>query len=288
MKPFTSEQEYFITQGDKLSDELTLRALQALGVNKSPNETKRHAYIFSPPGAGKTFTVQAVADKHKIKPIKIQGVSSLNAFVTHMAVAVYLRPTGDIIVWVDDCDSLFMEADGLNLMKGAMDEERNELSWGKNLTAQIMSYEKSSQPNDLIRAAALRSFQPEGGVGVVIPTDRVRFIVTSNKKLTKPTDPKAMTNAKKMHESAICDRVAYKEFDISDKESWGWIASVLMKNNILGLKKEQKQILLDFMWNSWSKLPSGSMRAVKEYASWMLDHPKDYPDRWNLTLTRSA
>ena len=289
VKPFTGEQKYYVETGDKNSKRLSSIVSDALGISKRKYEVKRHTYIYSPPGAGKTFTVQAVADKGKIKMIRIVGASTLNALVVRIATAVFCSdPKKPIIVWIDDCDTLFMDEKGLNVMKGVLDEDQNSLGWNVNMTNQILSYEKSGNENDLIKAQALRHFQTPGGVGVEIPTNNIRFIITSNKNLCAPADVETRKGSKKLnrHESAVRDRVAYEEFELSPKESWGWIASVLINNNILDLSVQQKHILLDWMWSNWDKLPATSMRAVKEYAAMMLNNPADYPDYWNATLRR--
>ena len=289
IKPFTAEQQYYVERGTKLADTLKLTAGRALGITKQKLEVKRHAYISSPPGAGKTFTVQAAADSNKVKMVKVHGAASMNFFVTAVACAVYLADGKDVVIWIDDCDSLFMETENLNVMKGALDDERNVLSWGKNMTAQISTYEKSDNEADQLKANALRYFQPEGSVGVEVPTNNVRFIVTSNKMLQPPNSD--LKTAKKMHEAAIRDRVNYVEFDIDDKESWGWVASVFLNNDVFKdkahkLTKQQKHILLDWMWTNWKRLPATSMRAVKDYAAMMINSPKDYPDHWSLTLKK--
>jgi AAA+ superfamily predicted ATPase len=288
VKPFSGEQKYYLDTGKKNAERLGHVVQTALGISKKKYEVKRHSYIYSPPGAGKTFTVQTEATKAKIEMVKIQGASSLNALTIRIATAVYSIPKGNIIVWVDDCDTLFMDEKGLNIMKGILDEERNVLSWNVNLTNQILTYEKSTNENDLLKAAALRAFQTEGGVGVEIPTDRVRFIITSNKNLCPPADIHTRKGSKKinMHEAAIRDRVNYEEFELSSKESWGWIAAVLMANKVLDLNQGQKQLLLDWMWDHWDKLPANSMRAVKDRAAEMLNHPNDYPDYWNSILRK--
>jgi hypothetical protein len=289
IKPFTAEQQYYIERGNKLAESLKGSVGRALGVAKSKIEVKRHAYICSPPGAGKTFTVQAAADAAKIQLVKVHGAASMNYFVTAIACAALIADGKDVVVWVDDCDSLFMETENLNVMKGAMDEERNVLAWGKNMTAQINTYEKSEHPGDQLKAQALRAFQPEGSVGLEVPTNKIRFIVTSNKMLTPPNSD--LKTSKKMHEAAIRDRVNYVEFDIDGNESWGWVASVFLNNDIFKdkahkLTKAQKHVLLDWMYTNWKRLPATSMRAVKDYAAMMINHPSDYPDHWSLTLRK--
>jgi hypothetical protein len=288
IKPFTHKQQYLIDRGDKLTDQLKSKVSQALGLSDLKIETKRHCYIFSTPGAGKTFTVQSIAAQNNIKLVKVHGSVSMNAMTVQLATAVYLSKNKDIIVWIDDCDTLFMDEEGLNVMKGALDEERNVFVWNKNMGSQINRYLESDNPNDQIKGAALQAFQSVGTVGVEIPTDRVRFIITSNKELTAPSmlNKAKKVTKKMMHEAALRDRVIYEEFNLNDEDSWGWIASVVMNNDVLGLDEAQKHYLLDWMNANWAKLTATSMRAVKELAAVMVNYPTEYPDHWDLSLSK--
>jgi hypothetical protein len=285
MKPFTTEQKYLITQGDKLTEQLNGKVKQALGLSPGLVEVKRHHWIYSPPGAGKTFTVQTTADKAKVKLLKIQGAASISAIVTQLAVAAYVNKDKPVVVWIDDCDSLFMDSESLNVMKGALDEDRNMMAWNKNMTNQINTYLKGDDL-DLLKAEALQHFRPEGSVGIEVPTNNMRFIVTSNKDLTAPNSPKINKSKRLMDEAAIRDRVNYHSFDLDNKHSWGWVASVLLANPILNITDEQKHDLLDWMFINWTKLAATSMRAVKELAADMINHPDSYPDHWQLKLMR--
>jgi hypothetical protein len=285
MTSFSASQQAAIAEGAKLAKNLAARVQQALKINSPAVEVKRHTYIMSPPGAGKTFTVQAVANEHNLDLVKIQGIASMSAVVIKLAVAVHSLDAGDFaVVWIDDCDNLFMDSDSLNVMKGVLDEERNVLAYNKNLTSQIRQYEASESPQDRVRAEALRAFQSPGSVGVEIPTSQLRFIITSNKSLTKPNA--ALNTAKKMNEAAIRDRVNYIEFSNLDAaKSWGWIASVVLNSNVLELDAHQKYLLLDFMHKNWEALPSTSMRKVKDLAAMMLNHPANFQDQWAMELS---
>lgn len=283
---FTNAQEQQIAEGAKLTDQLRRIVAKALGAAPSVIESKRHTYIYSPPGVGKTFTVQSTADAHGVKLVKVQGAASLNGFVIAMACAVHAAQGQELVVWIDDCDCLFMDQEALNVMKGALDGERNVVAWGKNLTSQINAFENSELANDRIRGAALRAFQGIGSPGVEIPTDTVRFIVTSNRPLASPSGD--LKTAKKMHEAAIRDRVTYVPFDLSDRQSWGWVAHLLLTGNVLrprpDLHQGQKEHLLKWMHEHFASLPSRSMRQVKDYAAAMVNDPVGYQDQWEVTL----
>ena len=63
-----------------------------------------------------------------------------------------------------------------------------------------------------------------------------------------------------------------------------------MSTDVLGAEHKltvaQKHILVDWMFSNWERLPGTSLREVQEYAADMLNHPKDYSDRWAMRLER--
>ena len=74
---FTESQTQQIEIGGQLTEMLRRVVSRALGLEKSTVETKRHTYIFSSPGAGKKFTVQAIANGNNVKLVNIQGAASM-------------------------------------------------------------------------------------------------------------------------------------------------------------------------------------------------------------------
>lgn len=281
---FTSNQLQYMRDGERLTQNLKIEVERALGVTKLKSQIKRHTYICSPPGAGKTFTVMQVAKEHKVPMLVIQGIQSLNAFVIELATRVYHSNSDDeIIVWVDDCDSMFTTADGLNLWKGAVDPNRNMVSWGKNMISQIGQFEKSEHAAHNLIGEALIGFEKASGIGVEIPTDQVRFIVTSNIPLPDSDEAKFRGT---VHLGAFADRFRYKNYDLTPEESWGWLAYLGMENDILGLSKAKKYLLLDWMYWNWERLRSKSMRSLLDYAEDMINYPKDYTNHWNISLKK--
>ena len=283
MKPFTTSQKQFIEDGRKRNDKLANMILVALGLKRMEVDPKRHYYIASNPGTGKSFTVRETAKANKIDLITISGSISMNVLAITLAYAVYKKPNDKIIAWIDDCDSIFSDAESLSVMKGALDEDNNLFTWNKNLAWQIQKYEKSTDHIDLARADAIRKFQTIGG-GIAVPTDRVTFVITSNKFLTAPGEK--LNSPRKMNEAAIRDRVNYIDYRLTQDESWGWIAYTLTTSDLGNLKAAQKQILLDWMYNNWNRLASTSLRSIKDLAADMTNYPGDYPDHWEDRLMR--
>jgi hypothetical protein len=278
MKPFTTQQRQNIERGEIMTQQLELKVADAFKKTNVKHRPKRHHYIVGPSGIGKSVTVRNAARKHKVPLIEIIGVASMNAIAIMLATAKYHADNKEIFVWIDDCDSVFMDRLSLSVMKGALDEDRSVFAWNKNMTQQIQTYESSENRKEQLIGEALRQYQTKDGVGLKIPTDGISFIVTSNHPLA-PSNPPPK-KPRQIDEAAIRDRVAYAEYSFDRGLSWGWTASVTMNNNIFGLTKTQKRELVEFLDNHWDQLPSTSMRTIKELAAEMVNYPRNYPDYW--------
>lgn len=284
---FSSKQRSAIENGFRLTERLEKYTEQAFGLRPDLKETKRHTIIWSPPGAGKTFTVNQTIQQSGIRPVKFHGKASMNAFVIKMAYAVHCHPADTIVVWIDDCDTFFADSESLNVMKGVLDEDRNVLGWDVNMTSEILKAEKSDNREGQMIAEALRSFQPPGSVGVEIPTDRCRFIITTNKKLATKHD--VDTSPKKMDEHAVRDRVQWRAFDISSDEAWGWMASVILSADVFkecgfSLDEQQTYMLLNNFHQYWNNLSANSMRTVMEAGAMLHNSPESFADEFEQSF----
>lgn len=284
---FSGRQRSAIENGFRLTQRLEKYTQQAFGLRPDLKETKRHTIIWSPPGAGKTFTVNQTIQASGIVPVKFHGRASMNAFVIKMAYEVCFNPADPIIVWIDDCDTFFTESDALNVMKGVLDEDRNVLGWDVNMTIEIAKAEKSNNAQDQMIAEALRRFQPPGSVGVEIPTDRCRFIITTNKKLA--TKQEAEQSPKKMDEHAVRDRVQWRSFDITSEEAWGWMASVILSTDVFkdkgfSLDTTQTYVLLNTFHQYWDQLSANSMRTVMEAGAMLHNSPGSFTDEFEQSF----
>ena len=293
MKPFTTHQQALIVQGTANTRRLAGIVEVALGVTKPAVQVKRHTYIFSPPGAGKTFTVATTAAGAGKVPLAIRGCASIPALARSLAYAKKIADGKEIVVWIDDCDTLFVDLDSLNVMKGALDEDINMLSWNKNIGGQINRDLNSPDFNTQQIGEAMKMFQQPGSPGVDIPTDNVRFIITSNKDLCAPSQvivPGKAVNKRHMHEAAIRDRVNYQEFMLNRNQSWGWVASILLSPicnlGSIQLDLAEKHMLLHFMYDNWSRLPSTSMRAVKDLAAILKNDQANAAALWEMEIAK--
>jgi hypothetical protein len=274
----SSKQKNAIEYGYSLTERLERYVETAVGVREDQVSTKRHTIIWSPPGAGKTYTVNKTVQGHSIKPIKFHGMTSMNAFAIRMACEALYNKYSPKVVWVDDCDGFFMDSEALNIMKGVLDPDRNILGWNVNMSSEIAKAEKSG--NQIV-ADAIRHFQ--NGVGMEVPTDDFRFIVTTNKKLAAKKE--ATKSQKKMDEHAVRDRVNWRAFDITSDEAWGWMASNMLSGNVFEedgfeLDEQQTFVLLNTFYNAWDRLAANSMRTVKEAGAMLYNSPETFIDEF--------
>lgn len=275
---WTTRQKTAIDNGLKLTDRLIKYTEDSLGLRKNLVRTKKNTIIWSPPGAGKTFTVNDTCKKNKIKPIKFHGHSTLNAFAIAMAVHAY-KSKAPQTVWIDDCDSFFHDDEAINVLAGCLDQERNILAWNVNMGSEINRAKKAG--NDLV-AEAIQHFTNDG-VGLEVPTDQFQFLITTNKKLASKKE--ISKNQKKMNEHKIRDRVQWRGFDITKDEAWGWMASIMLNTNVFRedgfvLDNTQTHMLLDTFYKHWDDLTANSMRTVKEAGAMLYNNPNDFMDEF--------
>ena len=94
-----------------------------------------------------------------------------------------------------------------------------------------------------------------------------------------------MKNAKKMGEHAVRDRTAFKQFNITSEEAWGWMASNLLSCNVFEqhgfeLNKEQTFVFLDTFYRMWDRLNANSMRTVKEAGAMLYNDSEEFTDEF--------
>jgi hypothetical protein len=240
-----------------------------------------HTYIYSPPGLGKTFTVNKALETAGIEHYTISGNISMFSFGISLAVINHSIPKDEVVVIVvDDCDEILKNAQNINIMK-------NVLSGNK-----VYSYEKSlqSQWNNLspLQQAAIEAHSDDSRMGFEVPTDRFVFIFTSNFKLADDDEvriarEKGLQKAVILgHLNAIRSRCKPADFELDDNEQWGWIADTILNEECINLSEEDKIILLDWMYNNWDNMTERSIRTAEKMAEAMNDDPTGYRDDWEI------
>lgn len=282
---FNDTQRFYVKEGEKLSLTLREKLKAAFGISGAEAEAFRHHYIYSPPGAGKTFTTKAVAKEYGIDYLLINGHTTPVSLLGRIAAFLYTNHQGGTVV-IDDSDSIFLTTDGLNMMKGALDNERNAMAWNsRGWQGYITQLRNADTEASVLEADALTSFLVPGG-GIEVPTENMRFVIISNRRLA--TEEEAILKPKLMHEAAIRDRVICTDFELEWQTNWGWIAHVMLSNDVLGdknkLSSDQRYILLDWVYTNWDRMSSHSNREMQRRAADMLNFPTDFKSKWEMSL----
>jgi hypothetical protein len=276
-----STQRNAIQNGLELTERLEKYAEQSLGLRPDLVETKKNYIIWSPPGAGKTFTVRNVARRANLNPVMYHGRASLNGFVMKMAKEVYKRQGQIIPAWIDDCDAFFQDIQSLDFMKIVLENDEPSISWDVNISNQIA---KAKSLGDHVLAEALKYFD-NGGVGIEIPMDNVRFTITTNKHLSDKKDiGKKKIN---IHEHAVRDRCNWRAFNITNDEAWGWMASIVLSDDVFQtlenpfiLTDDQTWLLVNTFYINWPNLTANSMRTVMEAGAMLYNDPETFTDEF--------
>jgi len=163
----------------------------------------------------------------------------------------------------------------------------------------VFTYEKSlqSQWSNLseLQKEAIKYHQDDGKMGFQVPTSSMSFLIVSNIQL--PTDDevrKAREKSKSKssllaHKNAIRSRCMVQDFSLSNAELWGWIADVVLNTPCLDeleLSVDQKQSILDFIWDNWESLTERSIRLIEKMAIIMQEYPDTFLSVWEIDFLK--
>jgi hypothetical protein len=245
-----------------------------------------HTYLFSLPGFGKTFTVEKLLKESQYEHLSINGSTSMFAFGVQLAVINHMVPKDEnIIISVDDCDGILKNEENCNIMKNVLSGFK-QFAYEKNLASQIATLSEVQQQ-------AIEAHKDPQRMGFVVPTDRFKFIFTSNFPLPSADDVKDMRekggakNMLQVHRNAIRDRVKYSDIHLSWSEQWGLVADVLINNiNLEHATEQVKEDILHWTYENWNRMTERSIRTVEKMLDTVLESPFDYVDSWEIDYLR--
>ena len=255
-------------------------------VKSSPTAAYPHTYIYSPPGLGKTYTVNESLKEAGVPFFELSGAVSMFAFGVSLAVINFMAPKGQkIIISVDDCDGILKNEENINIMKNVLSGKR------------IFAYEKSlqSQISNLtgIQQDSINFHSSDERMGFTVPTDNMIFIFTSNFRLPDDDEVKdarekgGSKNVLKVHRNAIRSRCKTMDFDLDKSEHFGWMADVMLTENLNSfLDEEKKEIILNWVWDNWVSMTERSIRTLEKMAETMSEEPDDYEMSWEIDLLK--
>lgn len=286
---FDFQQQKHITAGQvwrKTFVDTISKAVQA-----KPNQRRPHTFISSKPGLGKSHTTQHLLDKYNVNYLPVSGHPSLWNFAVTIAEIVYKLPkTQSAIIWVDDCDKIFSNENNCNVLKNML-ENHKTLSYNVDVSNSIARL-RDSNPQ---LASILESFKTSQGLGLEIDCKNLVFIFTSNIFLP---DADAVTAAegKKSYnqivgQHALRDRCKTRDLTMEWQDHWGWIADVVLNDNVLDDIIGENNIavqeeILDFMWNNWQNLKEKSVRTAEKLAEDFADYSPNHKNHWKANYVK--
>lgn len=276
-------QTSYLAQGQVRNDELVDIVHDATGIKTKIVCATRHTIISGAPGVGKTYTTLAELDAANVPYVCLTpGMTEIAITVTLATHTKRLKDDEELIVVIDDADDIvFGDLKTLNRWKLATSDNDPKWSYEKDMSGTISKLEKQKMWEQI---KALKSFRVDGGIGIEIPLDRVRFVILCNTDLE---DPKSLS--KKLFNSveAVIDRFHYERLEMPWQEKWGWLAYILSTTqpfDNIALTDDQKKEILTWLYANWPNLKSASgasYRFVLKLSEYMINEPTKYLDKWN-------
>jgi len=267
-----------MTQKQKEARQAAVRkqeALHNLAKDISSGALRRHAYVYSPAGLGKTHTVKTSLEQSNSSFKLISGAMSMPYFAVELATLNYQnQEQEEILVLVDDCDSMFLEVQFANTVKGVLERGKPTLQYNKYGKGWINTLSE-------IQKEAIRFHSDKETMGFTVPTDKFRFCFLSNIKLpTKAEQRKAGIGRAfelELHRSAIRSRCRTLDIELSNEVLWGWVANVVLDQGALKEDlgednyEENALRIVEWLWTNRGQIKELSIRTAQKMAECLRD-----------------
>jgi hypothetical protein len=267
-----------MTQKQKEARQAAVRkqdALHNLARDISSGALRRHAYVYSPAGLGKTHTVKSSLEQSNVNFKLISGSMSMPYFAVELATLNYQnQDQEEVLILVDDCDSMFLEVQFANTVKGVLERGKPTLQYNKYGKAWINTLSE-------IQQEAIKFHSNSESMGFTVPTGRFRFCFLSNIKLpTKAEQRKTGIGRSfelELHRSAIRSRCRTLDIEMSNELLWGWVANVVLDSEALmddlgeDNYEENALRILEWLWTNRGQIKELSIRTAQKMAECLID-----------------
>lgn len=228
------------------------------------NLCERHSpslIIGGPPGLGKTYTTERIVklyDPNERKTIVIKGFTrATGLFKTLYA----YRHKGNVIVF-DDCDSVFLDPNALNLLKTACDStHRRRIYWGAE-----------SHMTDDSRTLLPDHFDFNGSIIFLTNYDFDGAIAARHRLAP--------------HFQALISRSHYISLDMKNTRDYLIKMKQVIDDGMLadrGLSDAQIKLVLFFINKHQKDLRELSLRMVNKISDLIRDYPKEWANMARVT-----
>lgn len=254
------------------------------------NKFKRNYILSSLPGLGKTHEMEQAVSKLTNEPVIMRGDGSFYTYFIDLATAMYLNggAGNPLTVINDDCDILFNDKN-INVTKNAFNNTRL-FKYARNYT--------SLKPlcSD-IQWEALQHFAEDDKAGIELDVSNVTFIILTNIHLQDVHEVEAQDTGSAKYEKynaryAIRRRTQYKEIDMPVMNLWGYVADVVLNEQICekfipNISKEHKEQILQWLYTKWENdITERNLSVVEKMTMDIANYPDDYLDIWELEYVR--
>jgi hypothetical protein len=230
------------------------------GVHKS-------AIIYGPPGLGKTHVITTTLNDNGL--VEGEDYALLRSHTTPLMLYIMLylfRENGKFVV-LDDCDGIYLNETGLNLLKAAMDNTFGQVGWA---SSQDLSHPITKQPIP-------NKFSFEG-----------TLIISTNIKLASGRSRIAN------HVDAIRSRATSCALDfVTKEEQFAQVFHMLVDNDYLAtdevtaITKDEKMELLAFLYVHLEKIRRLDLRLPQTLAR-EIKNKKENWQRRALRIIKAA
>jgi len=277
MQVFNKDQLHYIAKGQ--IHRATLRTQISEALNNNP--FRENFVVSSMPGLGKSWEMTKALAVMTDAPLVFNGTASMSSFIIDVATAVFLAQGKHLTVVLDDCDVIFEDAN-VNIAKKMFDDTRI-LRYGK-VARGLYSFCTDLQ------IQAIESFTQPESAGFTVPLNNVTFITLTNRHLPTVNEVDAMDPASKKHSKAkdlyaIRRRTEYKEIGMDNLELWGYVADVIINEQICekfmpNISMSQKEQIASWCFTHWDEVTERNLSLTEKMTKDMVRYPKDYLDIW--------
>lgn len=276
MQVFNAKQKHFIAEGKTKQDMLRARMDDAFFNNPFNDDY----IISSQPGLGKSY--EMMLRKNNAEVLLVEGSSSMAFLTIQIATSVFMAGGQHLTIVLDDCDTLF-EDNNLNTAKKMFEAGTPALQYNK-MAKSLKSFCSDFQWE------AIDSFTTETDAGFTIPLDNVTFIILTNRHLATANEADAAEDGSKKHtrftdQYAIRRRTSYEEIDMNREDLWGYIANVVINEQICegvmpDIVSDQKNQILTWLFANWDKVTERNLSLTEKMTKDMVRFKDNYLDVW--------